>query len=382
MKQFFWLSLIFVCYTYAGYPLLLSLLAAFRKEKVHKGSVWPTVSVVVAAHNEENNIKARLENLLSQEYPKENFEVIVISDGSTDRTNEIAGTFRDRNVILQMFDTRQGKAVAVNKGVDRARGEIIVFTDVRQNFEPDVMSQLVANFNDPRVGCVSGELIFLEDRDSRIQAEMGAYWRYEKWIRKAESAIGSVVGATGAIYAIRRELYKPLVPGTILDDVLTPMNIVMQGYRTIFDMTAVAYDVVSKELAQEWKRKVRTLAGNWQMLSLSPSLLLPGRNLCWWRFLSHKIFRLIVPFALLTMLVSGALAEGSFYRFLTMLQLAFYIVAVTGLMKPTVRRIRIINLSCFFLLMNLAALAGFWRWVTGGCQTAWLPAYADQGSKP
>lgn len=381
MKTLFWLSACFVVYVYAGYPLLLALRAALRKRRVGRGPLSPTVSVVLAVYNEEERICARLENLLSQQYPEEKFEVIVVSDGSTDRTDQLVAPFAGQRVRLERLDTRQGKAVAVNKGVGSACGEIILFTDVRQSFEPGVISRLVANFNDPGVGCVSGELLFLRDPESRIQAEMGGYWHYEKWIRKNEALTGSAVGATGAIYAMRRALYRPLPPGTILDDVLTPMNVVLQGYRTVFDGSALAFDLVSKDFSQEWKRKVRTLAGNWQLITLCPALLLPYRNPCWWRFLSHKLFRLLVPFALLLALAGGALAQGTFYRLLTMLQLAFYLAGIAGALAPAARSYRLVNLISFFLVMNLAALAGFWRWASGRCQTAWLPAYSDKGSR-
>lgn len=325
----------------------------------------------MSALNEEGRIVARLDNLLGQQYPAGKMEIVVVSDGSTDRTAEVVRQYADRNVRLIELGERNGKAVAVNQGVSEANSEIIVFADARQRFEPGVVAQLVSNFNDPSIGCVSGELILLQHEESDIQAEMGAYWKYEKWIRKAESATGSVVGATGAIYAIRRELYRPLPQGTLLDDVLTPMDIVMQGKRCIFDGTALAYDKVSKDAVQEWTRKVRTLAGNWQLLSLCPRLALPIINPLWWRFMSHKIFRLLVPFALVGMLISGALVGSWFYAAATLVQVLFYMAAMSGLLIPATRSVSLINLSYFFLVMNAAAVAGLWRWLTGQCNTAW-----------
>jgi len=378
MKILFWLSFGFIFYTYAGYPLLLWLQSRLGHKKVHKQPTTPHVSVVMSALNEEPRIATRLDNLLAQDFPAEKLEIIVVSDGSTDLTGQVVKSYGDHGVRLFELPERNGKAVAVNLGVAAAKGEIIVFADVRQRFEPDVISQLVANFNDPTVGCVSGKLTLLKDTGSNIKAEMGAYWKYEKLIRRMESRSSSVVGATGAIYAIRKSLYQPLPAGTLLDDVLTPLNVVMQGFRCIFDDAAVAYDVMSKDTSQEWTRKVRTLAGNWQLLSLKPSLLLPWCNLSWWRFLSHKFFRLIVPFALAAMLISAALVENSDYFFMTMAQLLFYAIASIGLAVPIVRRHKIVTLSCFFLVMNLAAVAGFWRWITGGCHTAWLPAYSGK----
>jgi len=374
MKLLFWSSLVFILYTYLGYPLLLWLQSRLAGKEIQKQPITPFVSVVMSALNEENRIGARLDNLFAQQYPAEHLEIIVVSDGSTDRTGEIIRSYADRNVRLLELAERSGKAIAVNLGVSEARGEVIVFADARQRFEPDVVSQLVANFNDSSVGCVSGELMFLEGADSNIQAEMGAYWKYEKWIRKMESRTGSVVGATGAIYAIRKSLYKPLQAGTVLDDVLTPLNVVMQGYRCIFDGSAKAYDAVSKDTAQEWTRKVRTLAGNWQLLSLNPSLAVPILNLLWCRFISHKIFRLIVPFALVILLVSGLLVGRGFYLIATLVQLLFYLISLAGLLVPAIRRVRLVNLVYFFVVMNVAAIAGFWKWLTGRCNTAWCNA--------
>lgn len=376
MVILFWISALLIAYTYLGYPLWLFTQKKISLKPVTKGLYEPTVSVVIAARNEEQAILRRLENLLGQTYPPEKLQIIVVSDGSTDRTVETVRQLSENRVMVIPLETNQGKAVALNAGINAAQGEIIVFTDARQQFEPDVLQQLVANFADEKVGCVSGELLFLKDVDSTIQAEIGAYWKYEKWIRKAESATGSVVGATGAIYAIRRNLYQALPQGTLLDDVLTPMRIVIQGYRTIFDETAIAYDVVSKNTSQEWKRKVRTLAGNWQLLSLQPALLIPVINPNCLRFVSHKLMRLIVPAALVTLLFSSFFLTGPFYLGILLLQLLCYSAALIGCSLPTARRFRLINLSYFFLVMNAAATAGFWRWITGRATTAWQPAYS------
>lgn len=378
MKLVFWLSAAIILYTYIGYPLWLAFLKLIRPRPVVKDPFEPDVSVVVAACNEEHTIVRRIKNILEQEYPADKLEIIVASDGSTDRTVAAARALHEQRVKVLDLSLRYGKAVALNSGVAIAAGEIVVFTDSRQTFEPGVIRHLVANFADSTVGCASGELVFLKDESSSIQAEMGAYWKYEKWIRKAESATGSVIGATGAIYAIRREIYQPLPPWTLLDDVLTPMNIVMQGFRTVFDGNAIAHDVVSKDVAQEWKRKVRTLAGNWQLLSLAPRLLLPWTNPCWWRFIAHKMLRIIVPFALMILLASGAVLEEGVYQVATGLQAMFYAVALMGMFLPATRLNKLVNLCYFFLVMNAGAVAGFWRWVTGGCVTAWKPAYTEE----
>ena len=371
MKLLFWSSLLFIFYTYLGYPFLLWLQSQFAGKSVLKLPITPFVSVVISVLNEEKRIGLRLDNLLAQHYPRENLEIIVVSDGSIDKTCEIVRSYDGQNVRLLELPERSGKAIALNLGIAEAHGEIIIFADVRQRFEPDVIAQLTANFNDSTIGCVSGELMFLVGASSSIHAEMGAYWKYEKWIRKAESRSGSVVGSTGAIYAMRRSLYQPLPFGTLIDDVLTPLNVVMLGYRCIFDGSAVAYDVISKDVAQEWSRKVRTLAGNWQLLGLKPRLAFPLTNPLWSRFMSHKIFRLLVPFALPCLLISS-LSSGSVLSItVTVVQVLFYAASLTGFLIPSARSMRLINLCYFFMVMNAAAVAGFWMWLTGRCGTAW-----------
>lgn len=378
MVILFWVVLLLIVYTYIGYPLMITLLQRVTICTVSKSSVHYPVSVVIAVHNGEDSIERRLQNLLLQDYPQELLEIIVVSDGSSDRTVECARMCVSDRITVVALEKNDGKATALNHAVAMAKGELIVFTDARQEFQPNAITNLVANFADSTVGCVSGELHFLEDPDSKIEAEMGAYWKYEKFIRRSESASGSVVGATGCIYAIRRELYQPLPAGTILDDVLTPMNIARAGKRVLFEGQAVAYDIISKNVDQEWRRKVRTLAGNWQLLSLSPWLIVPWSNPLWLRFVSHKLLRLLVPFGMVALLALGLLLSGQFYFWFTVIQLAFYLVALAGLLVPMARSLRLVSLCYFFMVMNAAAVAGFWKWATGGCATAWQPAYSGK----
>ena len=230
-----------------------------------------------------------------------------------------------------------GKAVALNHGVAAAGGEILVFADARQQFSPDAITALVENFDDPEVGCVTGELrldceIEGDGREPGIGEGVGLYWRYEKWLRRVESEIWSTLGATGAIYALRRSLWQPLPAGTLLDDVLAPMRVVLGGRRTVFEPRARAFDRAAPNAMVEERRKVRTLAGNYQILRLEPRLLLPICNPVWLQYASHKIARLLVPWALLSaLLTSGALAfSGWLYLVALILQLGFYALAAIG----------------------------------------------------
>jgi biofilm PGA synthesis N-glycosyltransferase PgaC len=233
-----------------------------------------------------------------------------------------------------------GKAAALNAAVNRAKHGIVVFADARQRFAPDAIRRLVSHFNDPQVGAVSGELILdceggtdlQTDQVSTVAEGVGAYWKYEKWLRKREAQIGSTLGVTGAIYAMRRWLWQPLPDDTLLDDVLAPMRVVMRGYRVTFDGLARAFDVTAKDASVEMRRKVRTLAGNFQLLWREPRLLVPGLNPVWLQFMSHKVGRLLVPYALIGLLVSSlALARHHwFYAVAAVAQLAFYALAAYG----------------------------------------------------
>lgn len=379
INMLFWLSFFFIVFTYIGYPLILLVLARIFPEPVNKttGFFHPFVSIILAAKNEAHGIEKRLRNLLEQDYPADKLEIIIVSDGSLDATESIIRNLavdlpqNQARIICHAYSPSKGKPTALNLGVKHAVGDIIVFVDARQQFEKGTVSQLVTNFSDPTIGGVSGELVFLKENDSEIRAQMGAYWKYEKMIRKMESMSGSVVGATGAVYAIRKRLYQSLPAETILDDVLTPMNIIMQGYRVIFDGDAIAYDKPSKDVGQEWKRKVRTLAGNWQLISLQGNLLNPRKNKLLFRFCFHKLARLVVPFFLIVLLVSSALQQGGFWVLATSVQLLIYTTAVSAYFLPGILRNPLVKTIYFFCSLNVAAVAGFLVWLTGRCSTIW-----------
>jgi len=354
-----------VLYTYLGYPLVLWLWSLLHRRAVSRGSITPRVSIVIAAWNEGARLAARIEDCLKQEYPLGQLEVIVASDGSSDDTEAVVHGFDSRNVQLVALAARRGKAVALNEGVARATGDIVVFTDARQRFSSTAIVDLVANFRDPSVGAVSGELILEAGPDNAGAEGVGVYWKLEKWIRRKESEIGSVVGVTGAIYAIRRALFKPLPPGTILDDLLVPMHIAMNGYRVLFEGRAKAYDRVSREYRDEFARKVRTLAGNYQAMALCPDLVLPWRNPLWFQFMSHKVCRLAAPFMLGMLFVSSTvLAADPLYAALFLAQVMGYSAAFAGkvFVKFGIRE-RWTSAAYTFCLLNYAALVGAVRFV-------------------
>lgn len=376
----FWYSFFFICFTYVGYPLILLVQSRLLPRPVDRtsGCNQPFVSIVIAAKNEAPLIARRIVNLLEQNYPASKLEIIIISDGSNDNTVSILQDLSDNfprdlaNISVYAYTPSKGKPSALNMGVEFAKGDIIVFADARQQFEKNTVSQLVSNFSDSTIGGVSGELVFLKESNSKIKAQMGAYWIYEKNIRKMESMSGSVVGVTGAVYAIRRKLYQNLPPETILDDVLTPMNIIMQGYRVIFDSNALAYDSFSKDVSQEWKRKVRTLAGNWQLMSLRSDLFNPCKNKLIFRFFFHKIARLLVPFFLFILLITSILQSGIFFRLISSMQVFLYTIAIASHFFPNIQQNFAIKSLYFFCSLNYAAIIAFFVWSTGRISTIWV----------
>ena len=376
----FWIAGFFVLYTYVLYPLLVALLARLCPRGVARAPIQPSLSVVIAAHNEAANIEARVDDLLAQKYPPGRVGIIVASDGSTDATNEILARLAGLHPALRpiLLDVNRGKAAALNAAVAAATGDIIVFADARQRFAPGVLARLAENFADPAVGSVSGELV-LTDAASGVAANVGLYWRYELFLRRCESEFGSMLGATGAIYAIRRSLYRPLPEGALLDDFLTPMRIVLAGRRAILDGRALAFDRASSQGRQELRRKVRTLAGNFQAFAIEPAMLLPWRNRAtWWQIWSHKLFRLLVPWALIVLLLAPLFAASPFYLSLAALQALFYLFALAGWIADRRGRAagRLAGFAYTFTMLNAAAIAGLWAWATArGGRRIWRKAY-------
>jgi len=339
---------------------MLGLLAHRRQSPILRNRLsLPSVSVIIAAHNEEERISDRIKNFLSLDYPRHCLEVIIISDGSTDSTNEILRRYEKGVIRPVILPKRVGKALALNRGVETAKGEILVFADARQSFAPDAIRELVADFADPQIGAVSGELV-LSGADCRPpEHTAGLYWHYEKWIRKTESRVDSVIGATGAIYAIRKKLFVPLPAGTILDDVMIPMRIAMAGHRVVFEKRAVAYDLPASSIEQEFQRKVRTLAGNFQILQFMPELLSPFRNRLFVQYVSHKVTRLLAPYWLLSLFVSSLVLGTGVYGVALWAQVAGYALALTGwLLRRTPLHVPFASIALTFVMMHYASFLG------------------------
>jgi poly-beta-1,6-N-acetyl-D-glucosamine synthase len=348
-----------VLYFLFGYPLLLSLAALRRANPVRKRRQLKSVTVLLAVRNGEEWIRAKLESILKLDYPKELLQIVVISNGSEDRTEEYVGQYEAQGVEL-LRTPAAGKAAALNAGLDRARGEVLFYTDVRQSLAPDSLQHLVSCLADPRVGVASGELVI---RDGRTLEEIhtGLYWKYEKSIRKRQSDVDSVMGATGCIFAMRRELAGRMPSDTLLDDVHLPMLAFFRGYRVILDQQAKAFDIPSS-LRTEFRRKVRTQAGVYQLLRQFPALLGP-RNRMLFHFLSHKLGRLLLPHALILMAVSSFYLPAPEKNWVLLGQAVFYGLAALDVVMPDCMLRRITSPVRTFVVLMAAALCALAVWI-------------------
>jgi glycosyltransferase involved in cell wall biosynthesis len=388
----FWVSVGLLFYVYAGYPILAAVLARLRPRSVarmvdrrtHPATIpfperrvhapEPTVAIVVVACNEAAGIEARIENLLALDYPADRLEIIVGSDGSSDDTVDRARRYEGFGVRVHAFDTRGGKPAVLNAIVPHLSADIVLFADARQRFEPSTLRALVANFGDPAVGAVSGQLM-LEAADETGHAAQGAalYWRYEKLIRCAESRRDSTVGATGAIYAIRRALFDPIPKDTLLDDVLIPLRIVQRGYRVVFEPAARAHDRTSATAAQEFARKARTIAGTFQLFARERWLLNPRRNRLWFATVSHKGLRLLLPVLHGAALLGNVAAAGVWpYQWLLAAHALFYAAALAGaLQQRSTPRFRVLAAPYMLCLLCWADVVGFYRFLTNRQPVTW-----------
>lgn len=371
----FWGAASLTLYTYAGYPLWASLRSRLWPRPWRQAPFLPTVSVILPVHNGSTLLRQKIEQLLSLDYPPERIEFIVVSDGSTDGTNHILR--HNRLVKSIICPQRRGKAAALNVGMQSATGEILLFLDVRPRLKSTSLRLLLSNFADPNVGCVAGEVVLLDDCHDHVTEAVGSlYWRYEQWIRICESKVDSPLGVYGGFYAVRRELASTLPEVTVLDDMLQPLSIVRQGYRSVLDARAVIYDVWPRSTKDEFRRKVRTLAGNFQLFQLAPWLL-SRENRLRFELISHKLLRLLVPVLLLVLLSTSAMLafRSPLYTVALAAQLFLYASAVLGgrCSLPMVARIG--GAARAFCMMNVAVVMGFYKFLftEGPLWNIWIP---------
>jgi glycosyltransferase involved in cell wall biosynthesis len=364
VKIVFWLSLIGVLYTYLGYPIAMWTLARLRPRPWKVAPITPGVSIVLAVHNGASLLPDKIQHLLNLDYPKIQ-EIILVSDGSTDGTAELLASQQHPRVEAIVLKEHGGKAVAVNAGMAHATAEVILFVDIRPEIAPGAIQQLVGNFADEKVGCVSGNLKLRDEgHDAASAAVGGFYWRYEQWIRTCEALTHSPVGVYGGFYAIRRSLAVQQPAGIILDDMFQPLSIIRQGYRSVVDQNAYVYDTWPKKVEGEFHRKVRTLAGNFQLFQLAPWTL-TLRNPVLFQLVSHKVLRLVVPYLLALMLISAIVlaASAPLYMAFAILQIIGWTIAFVGLRYKIPVLHRAAAPAGALLVLNAAAVVGLYKFL-------------------
>jgi glycosyltransferase involved in cell wall biosynthesis len=374
MQILFWAAIFFIFYAYLGYPIVLMAVALFRNLPVKKGNITPTVSFIITAYNEEKRIREKIENALKQDYPRDRLEIIVASDRSDDRTDEIVRCFDSNGVRLVRAGERGGKEAAQKLAVDVAAGEILVFSDVATLMPPDGITNIVKNFHDPTVGCVSS-VDRVIDSGTKIGGE-GIYVRYEMLLRNLETRVGTLVGLSGSFFAARKEVCRNWAID-LQSDFHTLLNAVKMGLRGVSDPDSVGYYKNIADETREFERKVRTVLRGINVLMASLAVMNPFRyGLFSWQLLSHKLCRWLVPFAMILAFLSNAFLafRSPIYQYAIILQLAFYAIAFAKLPAKLFGRHAMLRIPSFLVLVNLSILYAWYRYVRGERMVRWVPS--------
>jgi cellulose synthase/poly-beta-1,6-N-acetylglucosamine synthase-like glycosyltransferase len=384
----FWVSVVATIYTYFGYPILITLLASFRSQPpLHSQNGVPVViTLLIAAYNEEIAIEDKIKNSLAIDYPRENFQILIVTDGSSDRTPQIVEAYTSRGVELMHQPERRGKMAAINRAIAQTRGEIVVFSDANNFYQPDTIRKLVAPFSDPTIGAVSGAKV-IQKGDGSLGESEGLYWKYESFIKKQESTFASCTSAAGEILALRKHLFEPPPSNVINDDFFLAMQVLRKGFRVSYAPDAKSSERVSQTAQDEIIRRTRINAGRYQAIALARQFLPINRPVLIWQIVSHKFMRPLVPFFMIGALVASLLSvlfpnNGGFWAlghpfgsiFLA-LQIIFYALALLGSRiqqsEGQNKLMRLLYLPTFLTNSNLAALNGFFRFICGGEGHLW-----------
>jgi cellulose synthase/poly-beta-1,6-N-acetylglucosamine synthase-like glycosyltransferase len=382
----FWLSLLLVIYVYVGYPILLYLFVREpkrRRQSVNSEGRELRVTLIISAYNEERVIREKIINSLGLDYPKDKFEIVVVSDCSTDHTDAIVESFKGQGVILLRLQQRGGKTEGLNQAVAKANGDVIVFSDANAMYEPQTLRKLVRHFSAPSVGYVVGEQRYVDD-DSSAASNEGLYWKYEQFLKRKESQLSSVVGGDGALYAIRKSLYEPLKE-TDISDFVNPLQIIEKGYKGVYEPGAICWEHAAGTYGGEFKRKTRivnrSLRGLWRVRRV----LNPFKyGFFTWQLVSHKLIRWFAPFLMiatffsnLALVILNGFELRSFYTMFLGIQLLGYALAALGhfLIQP------ILSIPYYFCLVNLASMVGVWKALRGETIVTWEPEREEQQSE-
>lgn len=371
----FWLLIALVLYTYVGYGVVVTLLTRRFTRAVMRDRDVRRVTLLIAAYNEEDVIAAKIENSLALDYPRDMLQIIVVTDGSSDRTPEIVATFAGNNVICLHSPERRGKLAALKRVLPSTDGEIVVFSDANAFYNRAALRRLVAPFADSQVGAVCGEKrVRGHSADGEQPSGEGLYWRYESHLKKMDSRLYSVVGAAGEVYAVRRECLEMPPDNTLLDDFMISMLVTAKGYRVIYEPEAIAHEIEAPNIGDEFERRARNGCGGFQAIWWLRRLLIPRSGWLWFQYVSHRVMRwAVAPLALLLLIpVNVALIGAPLYRVLLGLQILFYLLSVAGLATASRGwRVKALFVPAYFVMMNAAALVGLYRYIARSQHVTW-----------
>jgi cellulose synthase/poly-beta-1,6-N-acetylglucosamine synthase-like glycosyltransferase len=377
-------AMVMMAFIYAGYPAMMFALSLVVRRPVRRDDITPRVSVIIAAYNEERDIEAKLKNTLALDYPRDRMEIIVASDCSTDQTDEIARSFGAQGVILRQQPGRFGKTVAQNRAVKISSGEILVFSDATTMCEPDAIRKIVRSFADPEVGCVAGQLIYA-DASSTVGKGCRSYWEYEKFLKRCESHVGSLIGVSGCLYAVRRICHARLA-GDMIDDFVIATEIYLQNLRVVYEPEAIAVEDANRRARDEFRMRVRVIKQTLSALRRYRHTLNPFRHKMFaFQMIAHKALRYAVPFLLIAAFIASGLGSGSavWLRYFFIGQLALYVAAIAGLVRER-RKLKLGPLAYpyYFALANAASLVAFWKALRGDAYVTWEPIRDARNANP
>jgi len=374
MEIAFWFIASLIFYGYFGYVVFMAIVSRFVNNPVNKGAIEPRLTLLIAAYNEEKDIAAKLDNALALDYPPDKLEIMVVSDGSTDGTDEIVRSFHNRGVRLVRVEGRKGKTVSQNEAVRHASGEIIVFSDATTVYDPLALRMIVRNFNDPSVGCVTGRLRYVSGKNSSVSAGEKSYWEYEVMVKKFQSEVWTLTGATGCIYAVRKTLYTPL-PADIISDLVEPLAILQKGFRVVFEPEAIACEAACEGKSDEMKMRRRVVARGIRGFIYMRALFNPLKNpWLFFQLVSHKLIRwLFFELAFIMLLINLFLLPRSLYVLTISMQALFYLSALAGYFLQRLRWFKAgaLGYPLYFVLIHAASLFGAWEVLGGRKNVTW-----------
>ncbi len=376
LQIIFLISVLVIGFIYLGYPVLAYLISRFLAKPARKMNYTPSVSIIIAAYNEEKDIAAKIVNTLALDYPREKFEVIVASDCSSDRTDEIVSGFADQGVILYRQPVRHGKTMAQHRAVQVSTGDILIFSDATTMYEKDVLQKIVRGFADPEVGCVSGQLVYVDRATTAVGKGCRSYWSYEKFIKQCESQIGSLIGVSGCLYAVRRTSQTRLSKDMI-DDFVIATEIHLQGLRTIYEPEAISAEDTNHRGRDEFRMRVRVIEQTMNAIYRYRHVLNPFKHGMYaFQMLCHKVMRYTVPLWLVILFATTVVLmwESDWFATFFLVQVAFYAVALFGFLGERLKiKLGPLSIPYYFALVNLASVVAFLKFMRGEKHVTWEP---------